>query len=359
MRTTAELTGEGGVPFADRNDTDDIAVLLSEQCDSTGGLGLLEIHLTRDNGIASEDLVIDDVLNSLKLVGAQSLKVRKVETQVLRSNEGTRLLHMISQNLLEGGIEQMGRRMVATKQGAAVRVDGSANGIADMQLALGNGRNMRIQTVVALGVANAHGSSRGNKLASIALLTAHLSIEWRDIENDIDRGTRSGRFDGAPIVHDSENHGTLDLVTVVSIELRGGNLIGELDPHVVEGTPGIALCSGARAVLLSGHAGVETIHIDSMACSLGDLDGKIDGETKRIVQFEGDLAGERLILVERIDGLIEIRAAVIERRGEALLLGGNDALDKGNVLEQLRIRVAHDAVDFVDECVEEGPLDTE
>lgn len=91
-----------------------------------------------------------------------------------------------------------------------------------------------------------------------------------------------------------------------------------------------------------------------MASGAGDLDGQIDGETKGVVQLKGDIARKHSALGKRCQGLVQVHAAVVERRGEALLLGGNDTLDERDVLEQLGIGLAHLSVDLVDELGQEG-----
>ena len=96
-----------------------------------------------------------------------------------------------------------------------------------------------------------------------------------------------------------------------------------------------------------------------MASGAGDLDGQIDGETKGVVQFKGDIARKHGALGKRCQGLVQIDAAVVERRGEALLLGGDDTLDERDILEQLGISLAHLSVNLVDELGQEGALDAQ
>ena len=85
-----------------------------------------------------------------------------------------------------------------------------------------------------------------------------------------------------------------------------------------------------------------------MASGAGDLDGQVDGETKGVVQLKGNVARKDSAVGERGQGLVQVNAAVVERRGEALFLGGDDALDERDVLEQLGIGLAHLSVDLVD-----------
>ena len=94
-----------------------------------------------------------------------------------------------------------------------------------------------------------------------------------------------------------------------------------------------------------------------MAGGLGDLDGEVNRETEGVVQHEGCLAGELLALAQGAELLVEVDATVVERGGEALLLGVHDALDQTGVLDEVGIGIAHDVVHRIDEAAEERVLD--
>ena len=96
-----------------------------------------------------------------------------------------------------------------------------------------------------------------------------------------------------------------------------------------------------------------------MTGGAGDLDGQVDGETKGVVQLKGNIARKDSAIGERGQGLVQVNAAVVERRGEALLLRGDNALNECDVLEQLGIGLAHLSVDLVDELGQEGALDAQ
>ena len=83
MGATAELAGERLVVGAHGDDADDIPVLLAKEGDSTSGLGLVDTHDAGHDRLGSEDLLVDQVLDRLELLGGQSLEVREVKAQVL------------------------------------------------------------------------------------------------------------------------------------------------------------------------------------------------------------------------------------------------------------------------------------
>ena len=359
VRATAELAGERLVLGAHGDDADDIAVLLTKQSDSAGSLSLVDAHDTGHDRLGSEDLLVDQVLDSLELLGGQGLEVRKVKAQVLGRHQRAGLGDVLAQDLLKGGVEQVRGGVVAAQETTALGVERGGNSGTDSQRAIGNVRDVGIQAVVVLGVGNGQNKALGGKLAGIALLTTHLGIERGAVEHNLDVLAGGSGLDGLAVAHDGDNLGALDDVVIITVELGRGNLVRKLDPHVVEAAPGIALGVGAGAGLLVLHAGGKAIHVDVVAGGAGNLDGQVDGETKGVVQLKGDVARKDGTIGKRGQGLVQVDAAVVERRGEALLLGGDDTLDERDVLEQLGVGLAHLSVDLVDELGQEGALDAQ
>ena len=285
--------------------------------------------------------------------------MRKVKAQVLGRHQRAGLGDVLAQDLLKGSVEQVRGGVVAAQEATALGVERGGHSGTDSQRAIGNVRYVGIQAVVVLGVGNGQNNALGGKLAGIALLTTHLGIERGAVEHDLDILARGCGLDGLAVAHDGDNLGALDHIVVIAVELGRCDLVGKLDPHVVEATPGVALGVSAGAGLLVLHAGSEAVHVDVVASGAGDLDGQIDGETKGVVQLKGDIAREHSALGKRCQGLVQVDTAIVERRGEALLLGGDDTLDERDVLEQLGIGLAHLSVDLVDELGQEGALDAQ
>ena len=77
------------------------------------------------------------------------------------------------------------------------------------------------------------------------------------------------------------------------------------------------------------------------------------------MQLKGNVARKDSTLGKRGQGLVQVDATVVERRGETLLLGSDDTLDERDVLEQLGIGLAHLGVDLVNELGQEGALDAQ
>ena len=359
MGAAAKFTAEGGVLISARNHAHHVAVLLAKECHSARSLGFLDTAYAGDDGLGSEDLSVDQALDLTELLGREGLEMREVKAQVLVAAERTGLVHMLTEHVLKRGIEQVGSGVVTTDKLATAHVDARAHGVADMHGTARNGRDMGEDAVVALRIGNLDLKIFGGKGTGIAHLATHLGIERRTVEHDLNALASLCRIDALAVAHDGNDLGAIDRVVVVTAELGGGELVGKRDPDIVEGTPCVALDGGTGALLLSGHGGVETIHIDCMARSLRDLDGKVDREPEGVVKHKGGIARELFAFGEFGQALIKIGATVVERGREALFLGGDDTVNERDVLQQIGIGVAHEVVDGVDEGVEEGAFDPE
>ena len=311
MRTTAELAGERLVLGAHGDDTDDVAVLLAKEGDSAGSLGLVDTHDAGHDRLGSEDLLVDQVLDGLELLGGQSLEVGEVKAQVLGRHQRAGLGDMLAQDLLKRSVEQVGGGVVAAQETTALGVERGGHGSTDGQRALGNVGDMGIEAVVVLGVGNSQRNALGTKLTGVALLATHLGVERGAVEHDLDVLAGGSRLDGLAVANDSDNLGALDDVVVIAVELGRGNLVGKLDPHVVEAAPGIALGVGAGAGLLVLHAGGKAVHVDVVTGGAGDLDSQVNGETKGVVQLKGNVARKDSAVGERGQGLVQVNAAVV------------------------------------------------
>lgn len=187
------------------------------------------------------------VLDSLELLGRQGLEVREVKAQVLGRHQRAGLGDVLTHDLLKRGVEQVGGGVVAAQETTALGVERGSHGSTDGQRALGNVRDMGIQAVVVLGVGNSQRNALGGKLTGVTLLATHLGIERGAVEHDLDVLAGGSGLNGLAVAHDGYNLGALDDVVVIAVELGRGNLVGKLDPHVVEATPGIALGVGTGA----------------------------------------------------------------------------------------------------------------
>ena len=161
MGATAKLTGERLVLGAHGDNADNVAVLLAKEGDSAGGLGLVDAHDAGNDRLGSEDLLVDQVLDSLELLGGQGLEVREVKAQVLGRHQRAGLGDMLAQDLLKGGVEQVRGGVVAAQEATALGVERGGHGGTDGQRTLGNVGDVSIQAVVVLGVGNRQRNALG------------------------------------------------------------------------------------------------------------------------------------------------------------------------------------------------------
>ena len=355
MRAAAELARVGLVGVAGGDHADDLAVLLAEEGDGAGRLGLVDAHDLGDDGLGGEDLGVDEALDALELIGRHGLEVREVEAETVGRYERACLVDVVAEHLLECGVEQVGGGVVATDELAPAVVDPGLDLHADGDGSLLDGAVMGDEpALVVLGAVHADVRGGTDETARVAHLTSHLAVEGRAVEHDRDLLALLRTTDRLAVPHDGDDLAADEVVGVVALEVGGGQLVGERHPDVVVGTPCVAVGLGAAAVLLGLHLAVEGVHVDVVAGAARDLAGEVDGEAVGVVELEGHLAGEHLSLPEALELRGEARLARVERGAEALLLGRDDAVDEGLLLHELGIHVTEDARDLVGVGGEEG-----
>ena len=101
--------------------------------------------------------------------------------------------------------------------------------------------------------------------------------------------------------------------------------------------------AGPHALLL--HALLEPGEVDLAAALARDLAGEIDREPERVVQEEGVVAGDVLL----VDDLGEHVDAALQRGAERLLFALDDLAHDLVRRRELRVRVAHRGDDLVDD----------
>lgn len=145
----AQLAGEGLILDAHGHDANHVAVLLTKKRHGAGGLGLLNAHDGGHHGLGGKDLLVDQVFHRADLLSGHGLEVREVKAQALGRHQRTGLVDVVAQDLLQGGVEQVGGGVVATEQTAAGEVVTDKDGVTlrkradelalmDVQTALGD-----------------------------------------------------------------------------------------------------------------------------------------------------------------------------------------------------------------------------
>ncbi|MNR45824.1 hypothetical protein D3C85_1647170 [compost metagenome] len=97
---------------ANLNDPHHIAILFSEQSHGSHCFSFIN-RLKFNNDIqAVPDLLVDTLLDSGQLFWSNAAQVREVKPQTTRLNQGTGLIHMISQSFFQCFMKQMGSGMI-------------------------------------------------------------------------------------------------------------------------------------------------------------------------------------------------------------------------------------------------------
>ena len=117
MSTTAKL----GREIAHLNHTNLLTILFAKQRHSAGLLRFIQTHLLCYNIQVLLNLLVYQLLNLLDLLRSHSGEMGKVETKSVRSNQGTSLLHMVTENDTQCLLQKVGC--------AVVLLSGTAGGL--------------------------------------------------------------------------------------------------------------------------------------------------------------------------------------------------------------------------------------
>ena len=113
----------------------------------------------------------------------QWLEMGKVETQLVRGNQGTLLLHMGAQQLTQRCMQEMGRRVIEDDCRATRRIHVSAYPITHLQGATGKAADMAVELArIFKGVRNVESRTCCSQHADVTDLSTGFGIERRAIQ---------------------------------------------------------------------------------------------------------------------------------------------------------------------------------
>src|SRR5579862_8928543 len=193
----AQLARVGAV--ADLHHPHYLAVLLAEQGHRSELAGLLEGGGDRANGVARGDPSVDGVLDVAQLLGAERAGVAEVKAQLVRSHVGAGLADMAAEALAQGGMQEMGGRMVALGGAPRGVVHTCEHRLVGRERALLEGDLKRLIVTEAIDVRHAPQAGSGGAFdrAGIGDLTAAGGIErgLGELHEHVRAGsTRRARF---------------------------------------------------------------------------------------------------------------------------------------------------------------------
>ena len=163
-----------------------VAVLFAKQRHGAEFDGLVIAHVADFSFCIGADPVVDQILDAAQLVGGDWLEMREIETQAIRRDQRTLLRDVLAQHLAQGGMQQMGRRMIEHDGLASIHIDGSFDGTA------GNERrgplpapDMTVEGTTELErVADDETSGGCNQHTRITDLATRFGVERRAVEDD-------------------------------------------------------------------------------------------------------------------------------------------------------------------------------
>ena len=280
-------------------------------------------------------------LDQAQLVGCHRPRLAEVEAQPVGGDQRALLRHVRAEMAAEGGVQEVGGGVGAAQAAAALDVDGELDGIADPQSAALDAADMDVEVAQLLQrVGDGDHGRAGADGAGVADLAAQFAIEGRLVGDDQHILAGSGLVDqlAAP---DQGQHAALRTVGLVAQELGGAVLVADVEPDALDRGLARALPGGARSLALAGHGGVEAGGIDGTAFGAERVLGEVEREAERVVETEGDLAGEGLAGAEAAGLLLQEPQAPLQRAAEAGLLQAQHLGDQAFGPDQLGEGLAH------------------
>ena len=252
----------------------------------------------------------------------------EVETQRIRRDKRSLLLHMVAQHLLQGIVEQVGCCMVSGTSLAFVCINTCHEvGLGMLGQLLDN---MNALVVLALGVDNLYGLMLTNEHTLITYLTTHLAIERGVVEYQFIVGILLLRY--LTITQDM----TFIFVIVVTHELLLTLL--ELYPVAI-----LHLCGITGTFFLLLHLHIELLLINGKTVLTTNQFGEVERETIGVEQAEGIRTAEDSLLMclQFIHGPIQQVDTTVEGTQEGVFLFLDDTGDQLLLSLQFRIGFAH------------------
>ena len=323
MRAAAELDGLS----AHVDNADNVAVLFAEERNRAELLGLVNWHFLRFNVHAVENQLTDKAADFHQLLRRHGREVRKVVAQAIRLDQRARLMGMITQHDAQRVIKEVRRRVRAHDGLAAVGINGRCNCVTDRKRA---GDELAVvHELAALVLLNIrHGKLRvaRENHALIGDLAAHLRVERGLIENE-NRILPGGDCVAQLVFGDDGDDLAVRFHVRVADKLGGRNFLAEFHAGPAKVAERFSGLSCAHLLLL--HELLESSLVDRHALFLDHLACQVDREAVGIIELERVRAGENrlLLLLVAFQHLGEDFHAAVDRLGEVLFLGADDARD--------------------------------
>ena len=329
-----------------------VAVLVTEEGDGAHGLGFLLRRLDRVHLFVGDDISVDQRQDLGRLFGTDAATVGEVETQTVRSHERTLLANVITEHRTESGVQEVRRRVVATRCFTSNWVNRRDRGLTGVQLTAHEAPVGVEATGDALGIEDLEGPRLGHDHSGVGNLPARLGIERRGVQKELPH---------AVLTREQREHFGLNAVArdVATHELSGPVAIDQLAIlRVVGKIQRFRRCPGTLALFL--HRLVKGCAFDTETRLRDDFLGQFNREAVRVVQFERHVAREhgRTTRVHVALGLFEEDKTGTEGARKTGLFSLEHLDDEVAVLHQHGIGAAHLLNGRVDEGLRQLHLRT-
>ena len=322
-----------------------VAVLLAKQRHGAFFLGGFDVgFFSLDRGILA-NLGVDDIFQRLDLLRLDRFEVAEVKTHALAVNQRAFLLNVLAQNLAQGGVQQVGGRVVQRRGVTHIGVHLGFNGFAHFQAARSNHAVVQESATGLGGVAHVKAGSTRLQVTAIADLTARFGIERGLVENHhtlvafVQAGNRLPFFI-------QRNHLGRGLGSVVTDKL--GRHV-DFDQGVVVQ----AKRAGRTGTHTLGfHLAFEAFFVHGQVALAGDIGRQVHREAVGVVELEHYVARHHGAL-ELSQIQLEDFQTLLQGLGELLFFSLEHALDIGLLAHQLREAGTHLGHQGRDDLVEE------
>ena len=295
-------------------------------------------------------LLVDHRLDGGQLLHRHRLRVREVESQVFRIHQRAHLAHMCAEHPPEGGVQQVGGRVIGHDQPAPPGIDRGVQHLADFQAAGLQVADMQVLVPGTLRILNCKTHPVFFQDAPIANLAPGLGVERCAVEYHHARLAGLQRIEAA----------AFRVVEAPYFTGRGNRLIAqEIDPGVgVNLLPQRKVESRRRPSLgaLPAHRLLETVHVGAQAALAGDVFREVGRKAVGVVELEDDIPRNHRA-PQAPDGLLEQLHASAQGARKALFFLRQRRLDHLLFLAELRIGAPHLFNEVVHQQMKEGFAD--
>ncbi len=266
----------------------------------------------------------------------------EVEAETIGFDERSFLGDVRAKHIAQRRMQQVRRRVIGANLLAALMVDFELGPVADLDRALGQAPDMRMQAAGLLQrvIDREFGAVRKPDDAMIASLTAAFGVKGRAVEHERARlALRHGMAFLA--VRDDRGERPFAVLSAIAEEFIAARALKDRMPDGGIVSAFITHPAFAAFLALTLHRLVESGGIHFEPAPAQNVLREIERKAKRIVKLERGFAGELLALLQAGEFVIEQLQAIGERASESIFFFVQLRLDNRFGATEFRIGLAH------------------